>query len=171
MNYAEYVVCKYSQSSWAKPLRPAELRHTRWITGYLDRNTTDDLIAVKPETRLFWFNMRACFYCCQPSVRTHTHKPEDTAVQSCTHTCGQYRTINHRQPSSASRPTLLSWPKVDFAVSVFTSVWCRGCMPRRLNQKDRGQGGIGVHCCTQRVYIHAHTVLFLVKIIKTKADF
>lgn len=78
-----------------------------------------------------------------------------------------HSSIIHTYPDSTnpliiSNPVLLLathsslmclWPKVDFAVSVFTSVWCRGCMPGRLNQKDTGLGDehfgyMLVHACS-----------------------
>lgn len=61
--------------------------------------------------------MRACCFTdaslqfTHTHVRAHTHKkPEDKAVlHTHTLTQRQYGTINHKQPSSAPHPTLLSY--------------------------------------------------------------
>lgn len=147
MSYVKYVVYMYSQSCWAKHLSlsiPDKLEDTCVDTSAWQQNSSS---LAEHGSMLF--------YCCQPFM--HIHKPQDTAIL-CTHTHTQ-----STGPLIISNPVLLLaplsslmcfWPKVDFAVSVFTSVWCRGCMPWRLNQKDRGLEGMsallnsaGIHTC------------------------
>lgn len=93
------------------------------------------------------------------TAASHAHKPEDTAVsRACTQT-------HNTGPLIISNPVLLLgphsslmclWPKVDFAVSLFTSLWCRGCMLERLNQKGQRAGGGVVRLSPAGLCVHAH---------------
>ncbi len=166
MSYAEYVVCTYRQSFWAKPLRPAKPQHTGEITGYLCRscandlwrNTTENLLTPKHNRNSSFLakHESMLLYCCQPSVHTHTHK--SLRIQQ------YYVHTDSTGPLIISNPVLLLTPHsshVFLAQSWLCSLCIYLSVVQRLHAveiKSEGQrdsGGMsallnsaGIHACT-----------------------